>query len=205
MRRIYLVRHGKPDFPDSLQMCISQTDIGLGTEGRQQAFLLSQVPEIKNADCVFSSPLSRCLETAAYLSRSPIVVEDLHELRVGEWEGLPFDEIKRRWPELYAARGGAKYVPIPGSEDIFAGQQRFEKAVRSCLNSSEGDIVIVAHTTVNKTLLCRALGLPLERFRELRLHFGSYSVLNFDGEFHVEKLGVVPESESAEEYDDQKI
>lgn len=194
MRRIYLVRHGKPNFPDGMQMCISRTDIGLGSEGRQQAFLLSRVPEIKNADYVFSSPLSRCLETAAYLNRSPIIVEGLHELEVGEWEGLRFDEIKRRWPELYAARGGTKYIPIPGCEDVYEGQQRFEKAVRSCLDRSKGDIVIVAHTTVNKTLLCRALGLPLERFRELRLHFGSYSVLGFDGEFHVEKLGVVPQS-----------
>ena len=194
MRRIYLARHGKPDFPDGMQMCISRTDIGLGEEGRRQAFLLSQVPEIKNADYVFSSPLSRCVETASYLNPEPIIVDGLHELGVGDWEGLRFDEIKRRWPALYAARGGRNYIPIPGCENLHEGQQRFEHAVRGCLDRSCGNIVVVAHATANKTLLCSALGLPPEKYKEFKLHYGSYSVLDFDGKFHVVKLSVVPQS-----------
>ena len=33
MKRVYLIRHGLPDFPDGKGMCIGTTDIPMGEAG----------------------------------------------------------------------------------------------------------------------------------------------------------------------------
>ena len=61
----------------------------------------------------------RCRETARLLAASggePQVVPDLRELSMGCWEGLPFDQIRREYPELYQARGGDHSLQPPGAE-----------------------------------------------------------------------------------------
>ena len=30
-----------------------------------------------------------------------IIVSDLSERNLGEWDGLSFDEIRQRWPDIY--------------------------------------------------------------------------------------------------------
>ena len=39
MRTIYLIRHGKPEFPDERKYCIGRTDLPLSEEGRTQIHL----------------------------------------------------------------------------------------------------------------------------------------------------------------------
>ena len=45
MRRIFLVRHGHPDFPLGAHVCLGRTDTPLGALGRMQACLLGEAPE----------------------------------------------------------------------------------------------------------------------------------------------------------------
>ena len=40
MRKIYLIRHGKPNFPAGSSMCLGRTELPLGAVGRMQAALL---------------------------------------------------------------------------------------------------------------------------------------------------------------------
>ena len=66
MRRLYLIRHGHPDFPLGAHMCLGHTDTPLGAPGRMQACALGRGLGDRGLT-VFSSPLVRCLETAAIL------------------------------------------------------------------------------------------------------------------------------------------
>lgn len=193
MRKIYLIRHGRPDFPQGARICLGKTDIPLGALGRMQACLLGQ--ELAGrVSRVFSSPLSRAVQTAEGLSRELTVLDGLSELSAGDWDGLDFEEISRRWPELYAARGENPNLPIPGAEDAAAGQRRFLAAVRKAIATSSGDIAIVAHISVNQLLLCHALGLSPYEARQFRLPYGSYCELRADaaGSFTVESMGQLP-------------
>ena len=105
MRRIYFIRHARPDIPFGERWCVgSRTDFPLGTYGLIQASLLSFEPELKNLDTVFCSSLSRARETALSISPSPVMIPGLEEQDMGEWDGLSFAEIMKGWPELYAAR-----------------------------------------------------------------------------------------------------
>ena len=48
MRKIYLIRHSQPDFPNGRKMCIGKTDISLGEVGRMQSILLAEGMKEKN-------------------------------------------------------------------------------------------------------------------------------------------------------------
>ena len=68
MRKLYLIRHGRPDIPQGKRLCLGRTDIPLGPLGRMQACLLGQ--ELAGrVSRVFSSPLSRAVQTAEGISR----------------------------------------------------------------------------------------------------------------------------------------
>ena len=42
MRNLYLVRHGKPQYPDEHSYCVGQTDFSLSMLGHLQAVLLNE-------------------------------------------------------------------------------------------------------------------------------------------------------------------
>ena len=169
MRKIYLVRHGQPFFPGRERCCLGSADFPLSTLGRLQACLLVKAFEGKKVT-VFSSPLSRAYDTACAISPTPVVLDELREMHAGDWDGLSFREIKERWPGLFEARAYDKELLIPGSEDWHEGQRRFLAGVKKAIDSSEGDIVIVAHTTVILSLICHVMG--SEEFRDFKYRQG---------------------------------
>ena len=152
MRTIYLIRHGQPDFPGGKKMCLGKTDLPLSKLGKLQAGLL--LPFFKDKQItVFSSPLTRARQTAAMLERPVTVLPGLAELDMGQWDGLTFDEIRVRFPELYAARATDKTLPFPDAEDKGTGLARFQNAVRQALESCKGDIALVTHSGVMELFL----------------------------------------------------
>ena len=152
MKTIYLIRHGKPLFPGGKHMCLGRTDIPLCEEGFMQAEKAAR--ELDGLEFeLFSSPLIRAKETAAAFKKPFKIIDDLKELYAGQWDGLSFDEIKVRYPELYAARGNDKTLPLPGAEDNDAGLNRFKNALISAAESSHGNIAVVAHAGVMGLLL----------------------------------------------------
>ena len=100
MRNLYLIRHGKPQYPDEHSYCIGQTDFSLSMLGHLQSVLLHGELDDK-ITAVYCSPLSRAMETAAHITPDlpHITISDLTERNLGEWDGLSFDEIRKRWPE----------------------------------------------------------------------------------------------------------
>jgi len=143
MKRVYLIRHALPDFPGGKGMCIGTTDIPLGEKGFQQAVQMAKKLPLVTA--VFSSPLSRAVQTAEALGLPVTILEDLREMYAGEWDGLTFDEIRQRYPELYAARFHDLTIPLPGAEDHREGLVRFRGAMTQAAELAPGDFAVVAH------------------------------------------------------------
>ena len=67
MRTIYLIRHGKPEFPDERKYCIGRTDLPLSEEGRTQIRALGETFAGRRIEKIYTSPLKRCRESAAIL------------------------------------------------------------------------------------------------------------------------------------------
>lgn len=95
---------------------------------------------------ILTSPLKRCRQTAEELYHvlsdggivlsEPFVVEALHEIDLGEWEGKSVREIRERFPEEYEARGHALGTyHTPGGESFLEAGVRFQKAIEAILKS----------------------------------------------------------------------
>lgn len=143
MKKVYLIRHGLPDFPGGKRMCLGTTDIPMGPEGLAQAEeMAAKLPPVT---AVFSSPLIRAVQTAQAIGLPVAVLPGLRELHAGEWDGLTFDEIRVRFASLYAARGLDPTLPLPGAEDHAEGLVRFFNAMNAAAQMAPGDFAVVAH------------------------------------------------------------
>lgn len=143
MKRVYLIRHGLPDFPGGKGMCIGTTDIPMGEKGHAQAAEMAK--KLPPVTAVFSSPLSRAVQTAEAIGLPVTVLAHLREMYAGEWDGLNFDQIRERYPELYAARFHDLTIPLPGAEDHQEGLTRFYAAMETAAQMAPGDFAVVAH------------------------------------------------------------
>ena len=182
-RKIYLIRHAMPDIPLGERWCIGgQTDIPLGKLGHLQATLLPFTPELRGVSRVFCSTLIRARETALSLCSEPIAVEGLEEQRMGAWDGLPFTEIMRRFPELYTARELDSTLLPDGAEPDEDVHERMQEALLQCLRQSTGDIAVISH----KSAIASVTG------QRSKLGYTSVSVLEADGdELTVGEIGRV--------------
>ena len=185
MRRIYLIRHGHPDFPFGAHMCLGRTDTPLGPLGRMQAVLLGEALGGKGL-ALFSSPLVRCRQTAKPLGGEAVLVPALFEQDMGPWDGLDFQEIRQRWPELYARRGAEPLLVPPGAETLAQVRARVLPAVLRCIGSCGGDLALVAHASVIQAILAAVCGVPLEESRPLRIPYAAYAVLAYDEALQLE-------------------
>lgn len=143
MKKVYLIRHGLPEFPGGKRMCIGSTDIPMGQEGLAQAAQMAK--NLPPVTAVFSSPLIRAVQTAEAIGQPIAILDDLREMHAGEWDGLTFDQIRQRYPELYDARGTDPTLLLPGAEDHAQGLSRFKRAMEEAARQSPGDFVVVSH------------------------------------------------------------
>lgn len=143
MKKCYLIRHGLPDFPGGRGMCIGTTDIPMGAAGLAQAEEMAK--RLPAVTAVFSSPLTRAVQTAQAIGIPITVLPDLREMYAGEWDGLTFMEIRERYPELYSARAEDLTIPLPGAEEHTRGLARFTAAMEAAAALAPGDFAVVAH------------------------------------------------------------
>lgn len=143
MKNVYLIRHGLPDFPGGKGMCIGTTDIPMGEKGLEQSAQMAKI--LPPVSAVFSSPLTRAVQTAQAIGMPVTILPDLREMYAGAWDGLTFDQIRERYPELYAARFHDLTLPLPGAEDHAEGLARFSRAMEEAASLAPGDFAVVAH------------------------------------------------------------
>jgi alpha-ribazole phosphatase len=182
--RLLLVRHAEPD--ESVRgRCYGRLDVGLSPEGRRRAEALGAALAETRPAAVYSSPLSRALETAAAvaapLGLEPVVDDDLRELDFGELEGLTYDEIRREHGELYREwMVRPAEVTFPGGEGIAGLRDRVLPAVARVRLRHEGEAAaIVAHGGVIRVVLGDVLGLGDGAVFRLGLDYGGASVVDW--------------------------
>ena len=193
MRKLYLIRHAHPDFPLGAHMCLGRTDTPLGPLGQMQACLLGRALSGAGLRTVFSSPLTRCRQTAAPLGLPLVTVDALAEQDMGPWDGLDFVRIREQWPELYTRRASEPLLVPPGAESLAQVRRRVMPALEGCLQNSDGDIAVAAHASVIQAILAEVCAIPLEESRPLRPPYGSWAILDYDGSLRLQSGGILPE------------
>jgi broad specificity phosphatase PhoE len=154
MCTLYLIRHACPAVEGVL---LGQSDPPLSDQGRRDAHRIFSGFEVKR---VYSSPLRRALETAAYL-RSPsevTVLDELAEISLGAWDGKCWEEVQRADPALANRKSEDWFgVTPPDGESWAAFTTRVLKALE-WVRSGPTPAAIVAHWAVNSVIAASLLG-----------------------------------------------
>jgi probable phosphoglycerate mutase len=129
-----------------------RTDIPLSDDGRVRARALA--PRLSGQDfvAVWSSPLSRALETASLAGFEPVLREELMEWDYGRYEGLTSAQIDELAPGWSLWRDGC-----PGGESAADVGARADALLASL--PAEGVVLAFAHGHVLRVLIARWLGL----------------------------------------------
>ena len=202
MSEIYLIRHGEIT-QSSPRRFVGQSDLPLTDHGRKQMRQVAEYLGGKGVSRLLCSPLSRCVESAGIvglaLGLRPELVPDLREIGLGVWEGLTVDEVRERFPGDYEARGRDLAGFRPAGGESFTDVERRAWAAFAAVSKSNSPQAIVAHGGVNRVLLCRILGMPLENLFRLGQDYACVNVVRTgrDG-FCVEAMNFLHRNVDAE-------
>lgn len=178
---IYLLRHGAIE-PSSPRRFLGRTDLPLSDNGIRQAIqvgrALASIPFCR----VFSSPLDRAMQTAAFVSGWSVdkitPVAPLCEINLGTWEGLSVAEVRQRFPGAYEERGRNLGTFRPEQGESFADvASRGLPALQAIARDFSGPILIIAHAGVNRVLLSRLQRLPLDDLLQIPQDYCGVNIL----------------------------
>lgn len=176
---ILLIRHALVDACGRF-LAGRMPGIHLNEEGCRQARALATTLGRLPLAAIYSSPLERARETAEAIAAGAgtlSIVDELNEIDFGEWTGLPFDELNRRY-EWTAFNRYRASTPIPGGEWMRNVQMRAFRALRT-MHRAHGDspIAVVSHGDVLRALVAKVIDVPLDRLDSFRIDPASVSVL----------------------------
>ncbi len=204
-----VVRHGRTAWNDSGRFQ-GHTDIPLDGEGRAQARRLGKRLGERRYDAAFSSDLARARETAEAIlgDRAASLVLDprWREMRFGAWEGLTWQQIETRFPEVRAEHAvRPRFYSPPGGETFDELCSRVASAVED-LRRAGADaphVLVVTHAGPLHALLRVALG--DERSDALGVRFSPASVTRLRWVAARWELDALNETcEAATEYPDER-
>jgi broad specificity phosphatase PhoE len=186
---LLLVRHGATRAnllrPYTLQGL--RPDSELDAVGIAQAEATAQALRSYPIVQVYCSPLRRARRTAQILAATldvPLEMEEgLAEADVGEWAGLTWEEVGRRWPEEFRVfHDNPERNGYLGGENLRDVAGRSLPVIERLVARHEGQTILaVSHGTVNRVLLATFLGLPLRRAREIPQDNGAFNVIELKG------------------------
>lgn len=169
---LLLARHGQTVWHAENRYA-GVSDIALTDEGRRQARRLGEWAVRHPVDAIWTSPLTRAIETAdpacRALGLTPRRDHDLRECDFGEMEGRTLAEFAAEHP-LRAQEYRADPVthPFPGAEDPRTAAARGTMALRRIADGHPGErVLVVAHNSLLRLVLCELLSIPLGDYRRV--------------------------------------
>ena len=181
---LILVRHGETEWSRTGRHT-GRTDIALTDRGRNEASLVAPTLAGWNFAHVFSSPLSRALDTAKLATNDgDIIVDDIFmEWDYGPYEGRTNAEIQEAEP------GWSKWdSDIDGGESAHDVGVRCDQAIEQLVAaSSDGPVLLFAHGHFLAILIARWLGFDATAGKRFIMQTATVSQLGAKRSDHVLK------------------
>ena len=184
MIKLILIRHPETDW-NKQERYMGSADIPLNDKGKKQARAISGYFKNENISVIYSSKLKRALETAKLIARphNLKVKEDerLNEIDFGEWEGMTFGQIQKKYPKLAKKYLTDPFSPlntkIPQGESWIEFRNRVNKALKRILAREKGVIAIVSHGGVNRVIICELLKIPFSHIWQIKQGNGAINTI----------------------------
>lgn len=169
--RLYLVRHGatKLTSEDRFSGAIG---VDLSDEGRQQVERLGERLASEKIDAVYSSPLSRTLDSAQILAKphglTPRLEDGLKEISHGRWEGLSRREVEERFRDEYVAWEVDPFTVAPeGGESGVSVLARALPVIRQIVAlHPDQSVIVVSHKATLRLIISSLLGFDPRGYRD---------------------------------------
>nr|WP_255722454.1 histidine phosphatase family protein [Ectothiorhodospira lacustris] len=186
MIRIDFLRHGEPTGGERYRG--SGVDDPLSETGLEQMWQAvgGRAPTSVPWTRIISSPMRRCLDFAAPLSRTlnlPLTqVPDLREVGFGSWEGRTPEDLRRNSPEEFLAFFHDPMHARPrGAEPLDDFRRRVDGALDEMLRQHAGEhLLVVTHAGVIRAVICAALEVPTEAMYRIRIPYAGATRLRRD-------------------------
>ena len=159
-------------------------DVDITPTGVGQMHCLAEKLVGKPVTTVYSSDLIRSVKGAEIIAESLGIsftsLRNLRERSVGKWEGLTAEEIKKSFPDEYAAwRADLLNYRPPGGECVIDVRDRIVPEYRRLVSMHPGkEIAMLLHGGVNRVILADALGLPLDNLFRIDQSFGALNIID---------------------------
>lgn len=154
-REVILVRHGAVDPPGPDGLIAGRSDPELNEAGREQTDGVVRRLAREQVAAVVATQLRRSVETADPIAArhglAPMVLSDLGEIYLGEWEGHGIHERGSRGdPEFQRVMREQRWDLIPGAErgDVFAARVDAGLTALADLGTDGQAAVAVTHGAV---------------------------------------------------------
>ncbi|MCP4360854.1 MAG: MSMEG_4193 family putative phosphomutase [Chloroflexi bacterium] len=181
MTTLLLVRHGENEWVKKQRLAGWIEGVHLNGNGRTQAQAAAQRLAHLPLKAIYSSPVSRCLETAAYIADAHqldiIPLEAVGEVRYGDWEGKKIKKLakKKRW---FTVQFFPSRMQFPNGETLREVQFRAIQALEELASKHPHDMIIVVfHADLIKLVLAHYLGVHIDLFQRIVIAPASVSVV----------------------------
>lgn len=181
MATIILVRHGENDWVKKHRLAGWIEGVHLNDNGRNQAEEAAQRLTQLPITAVYSSPVTRCMETAVPIAQAHqldiIQLEAVGEVRYGDWEGKKIKKLAKdkRW---FVVQFFPSRMRFPNGEALREVQFRAIQALEELANQhSDEVIVVVSHADLIKLVLAHYLGTHIDLFQRIMIAPASVSVV----------------------------
>lgn len=194
MGTIILVRHGENEWSKKNKLAGRIPGVHLNETGHNQAHAVAQRLAALPIKAVYSSPITRCVETAAYIADthrlSVQYVDEVGEVEYGEWEGKKIKKLAKQ-PLWRAVQFFPSRARFPKGEALREVQFRAVQAIEEIAARHEKEIVvIVSHADAIRLALAHYLGVHIDLFQRLVISPASASILALSPEGMVRVLRV---------------
>jgi broad specificity phosphatase PhoE len=180
---IWLIRHGLTDGADD--RCCGCYNVRLSTDGIIQAKAIAARLARESISNFYSSYLSRAIETAGIVVEPHGLpfqkLEELAEMNFGDLEGLRYEEIQQRYPEIFQSwMTRPTETRFPNGESFTEMKARVLGALDLLLfRHRNQSIAIVTHAGVIRLILAQALCIPDNQIFRLAQGHGAINRIEY--------------------------
>jgi broad specificity phosphatase PhoE len=162
--KLIIIRHGETEW-NARHKVQGLSDQPLSKEGMWQADLLGGRFAKTDIDAIYTSTLKRATKTAEAVGKyhpglKVNVEKALNEMDWGAWEGLSFEQIRKKYPKQFASRLLDKYHFAPkGGESPSDLRKRLTPFLKKIVKKHKGQtVLIVGHGGINRVLMGIIMG-----------------------------------------------
>lgn len=171
MTKFFVVRHGQSE-GNAKEMFLGHTDLELTEFGHKQAMETARYLANKKIDKIYTSDLRRAYSTAQHIGDltgiSPVCHKGLREIFAGEWEGLPFKEISKNFPNYQVWLSDIGRVRCDGGESTEELLTRLKETMTKIAKDNDGkNVCIVTHGCAIRVMCTWWMGLSLSEAKNI--------------------------------------